>query len=113
MTESLLPLSFVRKFRLTLGDLAILQVASRELGVTQAEVLRIAVRRFAFLDAGNGLSSEAIRDLTQECGGLAIGVPTCPSVEHVRPKLLDEMAEQATEYLNGLDTQLAGNGLTE
>jgi hypothetical protein len=73
MSESLLPLSHTRSFKLTIGDRQILRTASAVLGITEAEVLRIALRRWALLDDNNGLPPALIRQLRAECGSLAVG----------------------------------------
>lgn len=90
MPESFLPLSHTRSFKLTIGDREILRRASEVLGVTEAEVLRIAIRRWALLDEDNGLPDELVKELREECGLLPLGPP------HTLSRATDTNARLAT-----------------
>lgn len=89
MPESLLPLTQVRRYRLTLADLSILRAASRELAVSEAEVMRIALRRFALYDPHSGLKTATVAALKTECAGLPMGPAVAPVLPPASVLLLD------------------------
>lgn len=82
MSQILLPLSRVRNFKLTIADELLLRSCARTMQVTEAEVVRLAVRRFAIGASPDLLPAEVRRENRR----LATGLPlTPPSTEVVEP----------------------------
>lgn len=87
-----LPLSIVQSVKLTLADDELLRLCARDLQLSKAEIVRLAIRRFAVFNVGSLLRMDTVIRCREEAAGLPLGPPCREAIELPSGTLAEALA---------------------